>query len=70
MDEPTTPLDTEFTGWRKSSHSQPTSNGDCVLIGRSRTMIGVRDSKCPHPTVLAFSGPSWRAFLDGAIAKP
>ncbi|WP_309114728.1 DUF397 domain-containing protein [Saccharothrix sp.] len=69
MDEQTTRLDTVFTNWRKSSHSQPTPNGDCLEVGRSGASIGVRDTKRPDGCVLVFSRNSWRAFLDDQSAR-
>jgi hypothetical protein len=53
-----------MTTWVKSSRSF--ANGNCVEVAGLAGEIGVRDSRNPGGTVLRFSIPQWRDFLDGA----
>jgi uncharacterized protein DUF397 len=51
--------------WRKSSHSNPSSN-NCVEVARNLPgTVAVRDSKNPEGEVLRFSPDEWKTFLEG-----
>ena len=60
-------LDVSGARWRKSTRSG--TNGNCVAVGAAAAVIGLRDTKARGSgPVLAFSRPSWQAFLDGCKA--
>ncbi|SFT49017.1 protein of unknown function [Actinopolyspora lacussalsi subsp. righensis] len=51
-----------FTGWRKSSHSDP--ERDCVEVASALDVVGVRDSKRGDASpVLVFDPLRWREFV-------
>lgn len=50
--------------FRKSTHSD--GGEGCVEAAMLDGLRLVRDSKDPHGPVLAFSGPEWAVFIDGA----
>jgi hypothetical protein len=54
----TTPL--SRTRWRRPARSG--SNGNCVEIAATGTVIAVRDSRDPHGPQLAFTPDRWKAF--------
>jgi hypothetical protein len=66
-------LDTSFMEWRKSSFSNPPDN-QCVEVAFSTNAVGVRDSKNPDRTALAFDQKAWPTLLDrcatGAFGQP
>ncbi|MFG1924559.1 DUF397 domain-containing protein [Cryptosporangium sp. NPDC048952] len=67
MRPPEPELDVNRARWRKSARSG--TNGNCVEVGTGVGAIGVRDTKDRgHGPVLAFSRPSWQAFLEGCKA--
>ncbi|WP_051571084.1 DUF397 domain-containing protein [Cryptosporangium arvum] len=67
MRPPEPELDANRVRWRKSARSG--TNGNCVEVGAAATAIGVRDTKDRgHGPVLAFSHPTWQAFLEGCKA--
>lgn len=47
--------------WRKSSHS--TTQANCVEVAHLPGAVAVRDSKDPDGPALAFSAPTFHAFL-------
>ena len=47
----------------KSPLSSPA--GNCVEVARDGDGVKVRDSKDPQGPSLHFTGPEWRAFVDG-----
>jgi Domain of unknown function (DUF397) len=51
--------------WRKSSFCD---SGACVEVAAIDEVIAVRDAKAPNGTVLQFTRPEWRAFVDGVRA--
>jgi len=52
-------------GWRKSTYSF--SNGNCVEVAGTGTMIAVRDSQDQDGPQLAFAPEQWAAFA--AVVK-
>ncbi|HUY47720.1 MAG TPA: DUF397 domain-containing protein [Streptosporangiaceae bacterium] len=57
-------MSTEYTGWRKSAHSNSSAN--CVEVGTADRMVGVRDSKQHgRGPILEFSTAQWAAFVAG-----
>ena len=58
----------EVGAWRTSSYSA--ANGNCVEAGNGPAGIGIRDSKDPDGTVLAFSAETWQAFAAGLKSAP
>jgi hypothetical protein len=54
--------------WRKSSHSGTQDESECVevagLPGRTKRVIGVRDSKNPEGPVLVLNNDDFRTLLD------
>lgn len=58
------PTPAPFTGWHTSSHSQATTNSECVEVGHSATAIGVRDSKNRAAGTLAFDRQAWSLLVD------
>jgi hypothetical protein len=54
--------------WRKSSHSGIQNESDCVevagLPGRTKRMIGLRDSKNPDGPMLILNKDDFRTLLD------
>jgi len=55
-------------GWRKATYSQAAN--DCVEVNTTLDRwVGVRDSKNPASTVLAFSPTAWARFLNGAAHR-
>ncbi|KKJ98508.1 DUF397 domain-containing protein [Micromonospora sp. HK10] len=60
MDE----VDKARVTWRKSTRSN--GSGDCVEVADDLAgKIGVRDSKDPEGTVLAFEPEAWSRFVRG-----
>jgi hypothetical protein len=57
--------ESEFTNWRKSTHSS--ANDNCVEVAFAADgSTGVRDSKAHGlGPVLVFTRAEWDAFLDG-----
>jgi Domain of unknown function (DUF397) len=48
--------------WRKSSHSNPSSN-NCVEVARNLPgIVAVRDSKNPGGPALTFTPDEWKTF--------
>jgi hypothetical protein len=52
--------------WKKSTASGTGSN--CVEVGRTESVICIRDSKDPAGPLLSFSRTEWAAFLEGVKA--
>lgn len=53
--------------WRKSSHSGEETN--CVEVGSTPGLVGVRDTKDREGAVLAFSRDQWSAFMTSVRAQ-
>jgi Domain of unknown function (DUF397) len=53
--------------WRRPARSG--SNGNCVEIAATGTMIAVRDSRDPHGPQLAFTAGRWKAFTTAVKAQ-
>ena len=54
------------TGWRKSTRSG--AAGHCVEVARHAGGVVVRNSNDPGAGAIAFTGPEFGAFLEGAAA--
>lgn len=54
--------------WRKSSYS--TDAGNCVEVAVAGGAVGLRDSKHPHGTPLAFPTASFTALVTTVRATP
>ncbi|HEX5401204.1 MAG TPA: DUF397 domain-containing protein [Pseudonocardiaceae bacterium] len=57
-------MDTTNAVWRKSSRSGGGNGDNCVEITQLAEVVAVRDSKNPTGPTLAWSGPTWRSFVD------
>jgi hypothetical protein len=53
-------------GWRKSTYSF--SNGNCIEVAGTGTMIAVRDSQDRDGPQLAFAPAQWAAFAAAVKA--
>jgi hypothetical protein len=51
--------------WRKSSHSNPSSNNCVEVASNLPGIVAVRDSNDPDGGVLRFSPDEWKTFLEG-----
>ncbi|WP_337466350.1 DUF397 domain-containing protein [Saccharopolyspora spinosa] len=56
-----------ITNWRKSSYSGEES--DCVEVGISPDLVGVRDTKDRDGGTLVFGQPTWGRFLAAVKAE-
>ncbi|QBI55255.1 DUF397 domain-containing protein [Streptomonospora litoralis] len=54
--------------WKKSSYSGSETN--CVETARLPDQVGLRDSKSPDTTLLAFPHHEWVGFLREVAAEP
>ncbi|MGA8115713.1 MAG: DUF397 domain-containing protein [Actinocatenispora sp.] len=54
-------MTTTITNWRKSSRSGAQAN--CVEVGTTDTLVGVRDSKDQAGPALAVAPTAWSAFV-------
>jgi hypothetical protein len=53
--------------WRKSSNTGGGSGGggNCVEVAASSRTVGIRDSKDPKKSTLAFSPDQWKSLIRG-----
>lgn len=58
-------IDPSARDWRKSSHSSGADNCVEVNLGDGTRTVAVRHSKNREGAVLTFTGPEWRAFVEG-----
>jgi hypothetical protein len=55
-------MNSNYTGWRKSAHSNSSAN--CVEVATADQMVGIRDSKQHgRGPILEFTAAQWAAFI-------